>query len=458
MKEHNAMDTMFQTHFENTSVPMPNQEVLWDRITQKKNKDRGGIWYWGGLGLALLLTTGFLYSNNKTNSDSSSTSTAPIVEKYITNDYSISKPENTNPVTNTKTNSASASRTTNTEIIKSAAIQPTPTPKPTGAFTALEAKVQPTLNNDQSISQATTINPSKETSSESIAVSEVITKNNTTNVLAALVMSPSLLHTSEQLEIFGKDKWDNCEIKESSRFFVDAYGQGGLPIENISLTQNASDQTAYQALWEDRFSPKASWHGGIQVGYELPIGLRISAGAEYQEVISEYADVQRITETTVVWNPQAFFTTDANGDRVWVGDSVVAINIFDQRFVRKNKFTLLHIPIQLGFDIYKSSNFHIELNASAALNISKTYTGQYLRPSDQLLIQVDDSNMDNYFSTDIGVSLDAGLHFGYYLNDQWEAYAASRFRINPNSYLLEDQPLNISKHFAGIRVGVRRYF
>ncbi len=71
---------------------------------------------------------------------------------------------------------------------------------------------------------------------------------------------------------------------------------------------------------------------------------------------------------------------------------------------------------------------------------------------------IDENNQDNYISEDIGVSLSAGLHLGYYLNDKWEVYASPRFRYNPNSYLLDTETLKITRNMIGLRGGLRYHF
>ena len=258
------------------------------------------------------------------------------------------------------------------------------------------------------------------------------------------------------LDFKNKDSWSKCEVKIPGHFFLDLYGIAALPIDKIEL-QPGNDQFAYRDLWDQRFDPVSSWHGGFQAGYQFPWGLSISTGFEYQNLITKYEDDQSITEMITVWDPMAYFYRDANNDIVWVGDSVTAINIYERKIVSENKHTLYSIPVQVSLELYKKPNFHIAADASAILNISKNYKGQFIR-SDQTLIAIDSGNHDNYMQSDIEISYELGLRMGYYFNDNWEAYMSPRFRYNPNSYLLDTEVLKVTRNFAGLRAGIRYHF
>jgi len=456
MKAHSPIDDMFQQHFVETAIPMENQEKLWQRIASKKDDRNRGFFWLGMLGLAFCVMAEFTIINfNKTSNTNLHSNNISAIQKYTPQNNL-----NEELIIAGKTEEEEEAQTNNKTISTKHSLKTTNRNSVT-PLSRSQSKPNENLEIVKEENSALSKVKLEEHQESRIADLVVLANDNSFQSDSYGIIDASrinrLYKESAPLKLNQSDSWSKCEVKTPGHFFVDAYGQGGLPMDNVDFAQAGNDQTAYRDLWNERFDPKASWHGGVQIGYEFQNGLRVSAGAEYQELVTEYSDNQRITETIRVWDPQAFFTVDMNGDRVWQGDTVTAINIYDRRFVRKNTHTLFHIPLQVSYDIYKKPGFHIAVDVAAALNLSKTYEGQYIR-SDQTLIMIDENNQDNYISNDIGVSLSAGLHFGKYLNDNWEVYASPRFRYNPNSYLLDTETLKVTRSLIGLRGGVRYHF
>ena len=467
MKAHNHIDEIFQQHFAEAASPMNNQEALWQRISGKMgDKNRGFLWLIS-VGFVFCVVAGFglINLNNFTDQESSN----KILSNTLINNQPSQGESNQLILTESeeKENENEKSiKSAKDETIKALKEDPKLIFRNSEIIKNSESGV---INNNNQLTELSKANKTEVLNSTASSISEggegVERSEESKNIHSSISDLKFIDLGTQDISLFDNtpfkfnqsDSWSRCEVKTPGHFFVDVYGQAGLPMDKIDFSQVGSDQTAYRDFWDARFDPKASWHGGAQIGYEFQNGLKVSAGAEYQELVTQYSDNQRITETIRVWDPQAYFTIDMNGDRVWVGDTVTAINIYDRKFVRKNTHTLLHIPFQVSYDILKKPSFHIAVDASAALNLSKTYEGQYIR-SDQTLIMIDDNNPDNYTSKDIGVSFSAGLHLGYYLNDNWEVYASPRFRYNPNSYLVDTETLKITRNMIGLRGGVRYHF
>ena len=461
MKAHSPLDDMFRQHFTETTMPVSNTEELWSRIALKKKERRNGFLWVGLVALVLcgLIGPHLIDQVSIASSSDSKSITAPssIKEVQPNNNVnpqfiiasdnqesasitSIDKPQIQSPkVINVVNGNHLPLKSASVAILQNSPVREVVAPASEKQQSSKTDNLSP-------------VPPQNQISSSDKVHNLLIDSESVTSLkLGEMDFKPALNDLSQS------DSWSRCEVKAPGHLFVDLYGQGGLPLDKITFSQSGSDQTAYRDLWDQRFDPKASWHGGLQIGYQFRNGLRASGGAEYQELVTQYADNQRITEIIRVWDPQAYFTIDNNGDRVWVGDTVTAINIYDQKFVKKNKHTLVHIPVQLGYDIYSRPGFHIGLEIGAAFNISKSYAGQYIR-SDLTLIEVDENNQDSYISKDIGVSLSAGLHFGYYQNDHLEFYLSPRFRYNPNSYLLDTETLKITRNILALRGGIRYHF
>ena len=254
-----------------------------------------------------------------------------------------------------------------------------------------------------------------------------------------------------------KNPLNDCVTFGKGRFFGDLYGIAGLPFETLSTALTAGEQSTYLNEWDQRYSPLLSLSAGINIGYEWRSGLEISGGIEYQRHELQYQTTQTIREVVTIFDPMAYFIIDDQGQRVYIGDEVTAINIYDEVISIGNRSTLLHVPLQVAYPVFRKNNLEIKAVAGGILNFRHNHRGQFLR-QDLSLVQVDDANQNLYYTSNIGLSFEGGLHMGIDFNTQWQFYVSPRFRYNNQSYLIDTQPLELRRHFANIRFGVRRRF
>ena len=176
-------------------------------------------------------------------------------------------------------------------------------------------------------------------------------------------------------------------LDRQERFFGDIYGNLGVPFENLTLNPGFTDQLTYLAEWDQRYSPLLSMGAGINLGYEWANGLEISGGVEYIRNESQYQTVQTIREVVTIFDPMAYFIVDEQGQIVWVGDDVTAVNIYDQVVSVSNQSSFLNIPFSIAYPVVKKDQFYMKVVGGGALNLSHSHRGQFLRP-DLTLIQV----------------------------------------------------------------------
>jgi len=192
-------------------------------------------------------------------------------------------------------------------------------------------------------------------------------------------------------------------------------------------------------------------------GYEFGSGLSIAGGAEYQRLESQYETIQTITERVTVYDPEAFFFFDDQGQIVYVGDSVTAISTYDRTLSVSNSTTMIHIPVELSYPLLSKGNWKIKGIAGAVMNLSLQYRGRYVRP-DLSVIEINAANASSYISTNIGLSVEGGVHLGYKIGEEWELYLSPRFRYNQQSYILTTEVVNQSRHFVNLRSGLQYRF
>ena len=236
--------------------------------------------------------------------------------------------------------------------------------------------------------------------------------------------------------------------------FVESYVFGGVPIDHVSLEENALEQTDYLNLWEDRFESLSTFSGGLMVGYQLGSGLEISGGAEYQRIEAQYETVQRVTEIIQVFDPMAFFFIDDDGNTVWVADSVSAVSVYDRTTSISNRSSLLNIPFQLSYPIYQKGPWQLRAVGGGSFNFSIEHKGVFLRDNQQL-VQLDDTSAATFMASKIGLCIEGWLQLSTFLTERMEFYVSPRYRYSRQSYLAQSEILSVSRDLVGLRVGAK---
>ena len=254
-----------------------------------------------------------------------------------------------------------------------------------------------------------------------------------------------------------KNPLNDCVVGNDGKVFIDIYSSIMLPMDQTSLANDAIDRQAYLDLWNTRYTTLPAIGGGIKVGYEMPIGVTLSGGIEYQKFESQYKTIQQVTERTTIYDPEAYFYYDDNNQVVFVGDSVTAVTTYDRTLSFANTTSMLNVPIDFSYRLLQKGGLAVSVFAGANFNLSLTYKGHYLR-SDGSLVAIDDSNEQTYVTTKLGLGLMGGVRLGYLVNEHIEAYVSPTFKYNRSSYWQADQAIQQSRHFIGTMVGLRYHF
>ena len=252
------------------------------------------------------------------------------------------------------------------------------------------------------------------------------------------------------------NKLEPCQINKTGfnfNPFININAQLGLPLEQLSLTSLGADQTQLLNEWQEGFSPVSTLGASVEVGNTFSNGLSISTGLEYQRTESQYQAIQTITETTMIFDPMAFFFFDENDEIVWVGDTVTAITTFDRTVAHANVTELINIPVHVTYPLVQKGPFKISATAGAIINLSVKYEGRFL--DNELTLQVlDDSNQSTYITPRIGIGIEGGLNASYNLTSGWELYLSSRYRYNRSSFFTDASFVSLSRDQIGLQSGL----
>lgn len=463
------MDDLFKRHFEQTTTEVADKEELWIAIgRERSSKKRILLWVFlvgvivSGLGIYIISDTS---ENNKfvpeksinieqhnsenvpINIKSKDKAAEPIASSSSNEEDAQIEGRENKPNSSTLSSKISTFQVSNNKEKTNVRASKIPL-TPTNIIYNIEQTTQNVIVNDHSI-----INQSKVLKTK---IFDIINLNNL--ALQKVEYTPK----NQFLEVEKIDldevnrKWDKCQVKESGKPFLDGYVQASFPIENIYQRNDSDGIEAYQALWEEKITPFISYQTGMQIGYQFPWNGYISGGLSYQHFETKYENIQTVTERITIFDEMAYFYIDDAGETVWVADSVTATNVYDRQQTFANQHQLWHIPIQLGY-ISDWNSWRFGANLEGTINISKTYQGHFIN-FDNSVIELNKTQAKDYVSNSIGISLSAGIHLGYMLNENWELYANPRFRTNNLSFLGSDQALDIKYQFAGLRTGLKYWF
>lgn len=440
-KDFNDIDRMFSDHFQGKKVPVEDKEQLWEDI-QSNRKRRNGF-YWSLAGILLLVASAFAWMHfqepETLMADESFTVPTEIFssenekEQLPNAEEKLSATDEAIDIQEKKITSQTVKKSDKTILTQE---------KQSGDISArsitLEEQLMPVLSNEKDDGETIEIQTN---------MVELISK------LGAI--SPAQIPVDEDFKykrLSAGPDWDKCRVRPRGQWFLDAYAQFGLPLEDIQFTGEAS---GYAADWEEQFDPAYSYHGGLMIGRQFHWNGYLAAGLEYQQFQTEHLNELRIIETIQIYDPRAYFTVDENGERQYIGDTVTVTNIRDEIERSANNYKMLHLPIHFG---YRSNgkDWRYGIDFSALINISFMYEGVFLR-ADGAAVEVDENNQSDYFADGIGTSFSAALHLGRMIGDRTELYLQPRFRFNSQNYHNGDTGLSIERNFAGLRVGLRYY-
>lgn len=467
------MDKLFQEHFTQTQVSIDHEDKLWSAIEQQRQPSKKHPVWWWFLAIGVLVSGAAWWAVSTPDvakQPEKISPSIPVKEEV--------KPVDTKPIAEAHidkkevplSNEISKKESTTTQkslLTKSTYIQSTPTQVANPRTASTEALSIP--NQDKAelsqksavvLAESKDITPKPasslpQTRATMLTIANMARLDGSNNTFLQLAEPRLEIATFDDLP--KNSRWDKCQVKEPGTFFLKSYGQASWAFEKFTQQEGDINETpTYLESWKEKFSPFLSYQGGVQVGYQFPWNGYVSGGVAYQHFQTKYESTQRVVEQITVYDEMAYFYIDDNGQTVWVADSVRVTNIYDQKEVHPNNHQMWHIPIQLGYNT-RRNNFRIGANVEALFNISKSYEG-YFMEANRSVIKIDSAQDKDYMSTTIGLSFSAGLHLGYLLNDHWEIYCSPRFRFNPNSFLADNQTLQISRNFAGLRAGVQYHF
>jgi hypothetical protein len=219
--------------------------------------------------------------------------------------------------------------------------------------------------------------------------------------------------------------------------FVNLITGMGLPIKKIQHHPSESGLYRSQTNFE---TPILVNSLQADLGIILDKTWSASIGIEYQQLIEKFEyrkdDAAMITYT---FDPKTSKKIDS-----MVVRGVMLVN-------SNNRFNLIHIPINLGFE-KRINRWILGVDAGIAVNLMMNSQGKLVR-NDQDIISFSDDN--HIYNKTVGTSILVGVKAIYPLNKNVSLLIRPQFQHFNDAWTLSSHPNSIHYQFVNCQVGLR---
>ncbi len=217
-----------------------------------------------------------------------------------------------------------------------------------------------------------------------------------------------------------------------------------LQVEGDSLpTTWVEQRRATESLLE-------AWSTDLSVGYAFHKNWQVRAGLGYTQINTQFDYLTTSSRTDTVDGVQTIiFNPDNTVDSI-TGPILMYETVQRERQIF-NSFRQWELPILLAYENgFGSLSFIAE--AGARIRLSRSWEGQVLGQDLREVVSLEDQE---WYRTELGLSLQAGIQLGYELTPQLQLRAGGTMRYTPAAFSKPDQGFKEGYQLFGLQVGVR---
>lgn len=423
----NQFDEFFRDKLQPHASQVPDD--MWQRITEKKDKDRKIFfiprWYYSTALLLLLAISGTVYfihtqtinnsnKNNDTITNAKNNSALDNSSKSSINADTaiVSAQGNSSPITtkdivgNVSGISATTEKNKNKFKIEVNTIQRNKYKLKNNASRFLQQDQQTFENNIVTNNDKKTVTNLEEKENKIKNADSVIInqqQNNSTTKQKSLLVTDSLNNEAE------KGAADSLP-EPKNHLSLEAYISPDIPFGKInsSNTNYAEERNAASKM-------KLSYTIGARLSGPLGKHYLWKIGFQYSQINEKYESL----DSTVTY-----------------GSTI------------HNHYKSLDIPLLLGYKT-GSNSFNFSVSTGILLNVTSKYSGKILDAFSS------DINISNAYKSNTGMSLFLGASASTALNTKMELFAEPYFKYRLNNIAQSQQPFSQKIHTLGLSLGVR---
>ncbi len=196
-----------------------------------------------------------------------------------------------------------------------------------------------------------------------------------------------------------------------------------------------------------------AWSADLTVNYNWHKNWQVRAGFGYTQINMQFLlNTTQLRVDTVEGIQTIVFNQDGSVDSI-AGPILQYETINRERRVY-NSIRHWELPILVN---YETSLGQLSLIAEAGvrLRLSRTWEGQVVADLGENVALWEDQD---WYRTNLGLSLQAGLLLGYELNSQWQLRAGATVRYAPTDFSTAESAFQERYQLGGIQLGLRYQF
>lgn len=413
----NQFDEFFRDKLQQHASQVPDD--MWQRITEKKDKDRKIFfiprWYYLTALLLLLAISGtvyFIHTQTINNGNKNSALDNNNKNSINADTASVSAQDNSSAITkrdiagNVSGISATTEKNKNKFKIEVSTTQRNKYKLKNNASTFGQQDQQTfekniVTNNDKKNATNVEENEKKIKSADSVIINQQ--QNNLTTKQNSLLVTDSLNNEAE------KGAADSLP-EPKNHLSLEAYISPDIPFGKIS-----SSNTTYEDERNAASKMKLSYTIGARLSGPLGKHYLWKIGFQYSQINEKY---------------QSLDSTATYGSII------------------HNHFKSLDIPLLLGYKTGGNS-FNFSVSTGILLNVTSKYSGKILDAFSSNI------NISNAYKSNTGISLYLGSSVSTALNNKIELFAEPYFKYRLNNIAQTQQPFSQKIHTLGLSLGVR---
>ena len=448
----NQFDEFFRKKLEDHSSKVP--EDMWQRIKQKKDKDRTIVI----LLLLLLLLTGGASSYFIFNSKENVKEDVVLSQKNAGNKASLNQNKK-HELNNTQNDTVNSKQDKNpivqnkTGLNSELASEKNNETKTSEDKNYRESKIQENKNNfhgdKQGMSNLSHANANDDADLAANNSSTLLPKQNE----EVAVKKDDQKKLLVQKDSTGKEK-NNTKIKTANNnhesiinnIFLEVYASPDIPVSRTS------GNNSYLQHKDSTSEMQLSYTFGVRLGALLGEHFTVKTGLQYSEVNEKFNYTEKNATRTVPVVLQRTLT-DANGIERTVLDTSTLIQVGSQYKLNYNHYKSLDIPVLIGYQT-AGDRFNASINTGVILNIKTNYKGDILDAS----LNAVDINSNNFYKSNTGVSLYLGLGLSTKLNNNFQLFTEPFLKYRLSNMTGAHQPFTQKINVGGLSLGLRYNF
>jgi hypothetical protein len=231
-----------------------------------------------------------------------------------------------------------------------------------------------------------------------------------------------------------------------NNIFLEAYASPDIPVSHTA------GNSSYLQHKDSTSKMQLSYTFGLRVGALLGEHFIVRTGVQYSEVNERFNYTKKNATRTIPVVVQRTLP-DANGIERTVLDTSNLIQVGSQYKLNYNHYKSFDVPVLVGYET-SGDRLKASFNTGVILNIKTTYKGDILDGS----LNAVDINSNNFYKNTTGVSVYFGLGLSTKLNNNFqlftEPYIKYRLSNMTRTYQQFTQKINV----GGLSLGLRYNF